>query len=135
MATPPSFSSAAPAVLAQQQFAQAAQLHQAGHLDQAQALYEAALKAMPRHAEALHLLGNLHFQKGDPKRALQLIGKAVELSPGNAAYRYNRALILQQTGRTEDAAAAFGSVTALAPNDADAWTGPWPCVPRQPICL
>ncbi len=123
MAAPPSFSRASPSALAQQQFAQAAQLHQAGRLDQAQTLYEAVLKALPRHAETLHLLGNLRFQKGDPKRALQLIGKAVDLNPGNPAYRYNRALILQQTGRTEEAAAAFGSVTALDPHDADAWAG------------
>ena len=102
-------------------FARAQALHQAGRLEEARALYEQVLAAHPRHAEALHLLGYLWFQKGDPIRALDLIGRAIALQPANPGYRYNRALILKETGRLEDAAADFREVARLQPADVDAW--------------
>ena len=103
-------------------FARAQALHQAGRLEEARALYEQVLAADPRHAEALHLLGYLWFQKGDAVRALDLIGRAVTLQPNNPGYRYNRALILKETGRLEDAAADFREVARLQPTDVDAWS-------------
>jgi tetratricopeptide (TPR) repeat protein len=108
--------------LTQALFARAQALHQAGRLEEARALYEQGLAADPRHAEALHLLGYLWFQKGDAARALDLIGRAVALQPANPGYRYNRALILKETGRLEDAAADFREVARLQPADADAWS-------------
>jgi len=109
--------------LTQALFARAQALHQAGRLEEARALYEQVLTAQPNHAEALHLLGYLWFQKGDAARALDLIARAVVLQPANPGYRYNRALILQQTGRLDDAAADFREVARLQPGDAGAWEG------------
>ena len=108
--------------MTQAPFARAQALHQSGRLDEARALYEQVLAAEPRHAEALHLLGYLWFQKGDGARALDLIGRAIALQPANPGYRYNRALILKETGRLEDAAADFREVARLQPSDADAWS-------------
>jgi tetratricopeptide (TPR) repeat protein len=102
-------------------FNRAQALHQSGRLAEAQGLYEQVLQADPRHAEALHLLGYLWFQKGDIARALGLIGRAVELQPMNPGFRYNRGLILQQAGRLEDAAQDFRQVAALQPADLGAW--------------
>ncbi|MGZ3273075.1 MAG: tetratricopeptide repeat protein [Caulobacteraceae bacterium] len=102
-------------------FARAQALHQAGRLAEAQALYEQVLQADPRHADALHLLGYLWFQKGDAARALGLIGRAVDLQPKNPGFRYNRGLIQQQAGRLEEAAADFRQVAALQPADPGAW--------------
>lgn len=102
-------------------FARAQALHQAGRLTEAQGLYEQTLQAEPRHADALHLLGYLWFQKGDAARALGLIGRAVELQPRSPGFRYNRGLILQQGGRLEEAAADFRQVAALQPADHGAW--------------
>lgn len=107
--------------MSQALFNQASGLHQAGRLDEARRLYGQVLQANPRHADALHLLGYLHFQTGDPAAALDLIGKAVALQPRNPGYLYNRALILQQTGRLPEAADAFAQVTAVQPTDAEAW--------------
>jgi hypothetical protein len=98
-------------------------LHQGGRLDEARAFYDQTLAADPDNAEALHLLGYLWFQKGDPGRAVQLISRAIELKPSNPGYRYNRALILQQTGLFEPAAADFQQVAALEPADLGAWEG------------
>jgi tetratricopeptide (TPR) repeat protein len=102
-------------------FNRAQALHQAGRLSEAQALYEQVLQAEPRHADALHLLGYLWFQKGDVARAVGLIGRAVELQPGNPGFRYNRGLILQQAGRPDEAAEEFRRVAALQPSDLGAW--------------
>ena len=103
-------------------FARAQALHQSGRLDEARGLYEQMLAAQPAHAEALHLLGYLWFQKGEAPRALDLIGRAIALQPANPGYRYNRALILKQTGSLEDAAADFREVARLLPADVDAWS-------------
>jgi len=108
-------------VLTSAAFARAQALHQAGRLAEAQGLYEQVLQADPRHADALHLLGYLWFQKGDIARALGLIGRAVELQPKNAGFRYNRGLIQQQAGRLEEAAQDFRQVAALQPADLGAW--------------
>ena len=102
-------------------FARAQGLHQAGRAEEARALYEQVLGADPRHAEALHLLGYLWFQKGDAGRALDLIGRAIALQPNNPGYRYNRGLILQQAGHLADAAEDFRQVAALQPADGGAW--------------
>jgi tetratricopeptide (TPR) repeat protein len=102
-------------------FARAQALHQAGRLAEAQGLYEQALQADPRHADALHYLGYLWFQKGELARALGLIGRAVELRPRDPGIRYNRGLILQQARALEEAAADFRQVAALQPADLGAW--------------
>ena len=102
-------------------FARAQALHQAGRLAEAQGLYEQVLQADPRHAEAMHLLGYLWFQRGEIARALGLIGRALELEPLNPGFRYNRGLILQRVGRLDEAAQDFRQVAALQPSDLGAW--------------
>jgi tetratricopeptide (TPR) repeat protein len=104
-------------------FSRAQGLHQAGRLDEARGLYEQVLAAEPGHADALHLLGYLWFQRGDVQRALDLIGRAIALKPADAGFRYNRALILQQARRLDEAAADFREVARLQPADAGAWAG------------
>ena len=43
--------------------------------NQAETLYEEILKQDPEHGDALHLLGLVHYQQGDPERAMELISK------------------------------------------------------------
>jgi tetratricopeptide (TPR) repeat protein len=62
--------------------------HQAGRLDRAAALYRKALQREPEHAEALHLLGLIAFQRGEFDSAIELIGRALTsqtLSPPHRA--------------------------------------------------
>ena len=51
--------------------------HQAGGLDEAEALYRKLLDAVPNHPHALHLLGALETGRGRPARAVELIGRAL----------------------------------------------------------
>ena len=47
--------------------------HKEGRLDEAAALYQAALRMEPRNADALHLLGVIDHQRGDHERAVTRI--------------------------------------------------------------
>ena len=55
--------------------------HRAGRLDRAEALYRKFLEKSPGHADALHLLGIIALARGDPDRAIRLIGQALTARP------------------------------------------------------
>jgi tetratricopeptide (TPR) repeat protein len=64
----------------------AIELHGSGRLDEAASLYRQVLTAEPDNAEALHWLGVLHHQTGDPARAVSLLDRAVLLRPDMYLY-------------------------------------------------
>src|SRR6185369_13038123 len=82
-------------------FQQALALHQRGQFAQAKALYEEILAAQPRHVHALHLLGLIAYQSNYPLKAVELIGKAIDMDPHNAAFYSNRALAFQALRRLD----------------------------------
>ena len=96
-------------------FARALALHQRGELAQAGALYRQVLRAEPQHADALHLLGVVAAQVGNPQAAAELMGRALALDPDNPAVLANRGNALEDLGRVEEALAAFERAHALAP--------------------
>ena len=59
----------------------AVEKHQAGDLAEAARLYRNILAQEPDHADALHLLGVLHHQQGDHARGVELMGRAMAVSP------------------------------------------------------
>ncbi len=59
-------------------------MHQAGQFGEALPLYQKVLAREPANADALHLLGVLHHQKGDNTRAVEMIGRAVAIRPNVA---------------------------------------------------
>ena len=63
--------------------------HQRGNLERASALYNAALASDPDQPDALYLLGLVAIQKGDPRQAVLLIGRAATLRPGDAVIHGN----------------------------------------------
>ena len=112
----------AQAAMAQAKLDEAMALHQAGRLDQAQALYRYVVKHAPAQPDAHHLLGVLLHGKGDYPRAIERLDKAVKLAPANPVYRHSRAGALQDAGRLEAALASFDKAVALAPDYAQAWS-------------
>ena len=52
-------------------FGQALALHQAGRLTEAEPLYRKVLQAQPRHFDSLHLLGVIHYQRGEHQAAVR----------------------------------------------------------------
>ena len=100
----------------------AVSLHQAGDLVGAARLYEAILRASPRHFQALYLLGFIHFQRGQFGQAEQLIGDAIAINPLSPDAFYNRGCALQGLRRHEEALRCFDQAVALKPDYDEAWT-------------
>src|SRR5262245_3792245 len=92
-------------------------LHRAGRLKEAAALYEQALAADRSHVAALHLLGVIRFQQGDPARAADLIGRAAKLRPGVAVIHAHLAEVSQALGRHGQAAENARAALASGPDD------------------
>src|SRR5262245_23231655 len=63
--------------------AEAMAAHQAGRLQQAAGQYEQVLQQQPDNPDALHFYGLLHFQLGRGIEAVKLIGRSLDLAPGN----------------------------------------------------
>src|SRR5438105_8307809 len=92
--------------------AQALAHHRAGELGRAEALYRAALERDPGSADAWHLLGVLFTGRGQPHLALDHIGRALELRPGDAGFLLNYGVALQALGRVAEAEASFRATVA-----------------------
>jgi tetratricopeptide (TPR) repeat protein len=88
---------------------------------EAAAEYQEVLRAQPRHAGALHLLGLIAAQTGDPSRAVELIGRALRVDPHNAAAHGNLGLAQQQCGDLAGALASLDRAVQLNAGFAEAW--------------
>jgi tetratricopeptide (TPR) repeat protein len=94
--------------------------HRAGQLARAEAIYRDIIGRAPRHAEALHLLGVLELQRGNAEAALERIGEALRIDPGNAASHLDLGLALHGLKRFENALASYERALALNPSYAKA---------------
>lgn len=97
-------------------FAQALSLHQQGQLAAAETLYTAILHAQPQHSDALHFFGVLKNQQGQALRAVELITRALDINPDNAAAHSNLGLALHALKRFADAIASYDRALAIKPN-------------------
>ena len=97
-------------------FQNAVRLHEQGKLDEAEAVYRRLLEINPEHTDLLHLLGMIAMRKKSFDSAIELLYKAVRLSPGTDAYEFTLAQALQDAGRPKEALEHYRSV--LARNDA-----------------
>lgn len=94
---------------------QALAAHRDGDLERAHALYMALVEADPEHVDALHMLGVLANQLGDPATACDLIGRAIALRPDLEQFQYNYGVVLQAAGRLAAAVAAYARARAHQP--------------------
>ncbi|HEY4266459.1 MAG TPA: tetratricopeptide repeat protein, partial [Micropepsaceae bacterium] len=98
----------------------ATELRRAGKFAEAAQLYAGILKENPRHFEALHALGILHYQSGRLEDAERLIGEAILINPEAADALYNRASLLLRMNRMDEALHCFDRAIAIRPNYAEA---------------
>src|SRR5215467_1642957 len=89
-------------------FAQAAALHQAGRLAEAEHIYGQILKAQPKHFESQFLLGVIYAQRGSHADALRQFDVAVKLNPKSASAHNSRGVSLGKLKRVTEALASFG---------------------------
>jgi predicted O-linked N-acetylglucosamine transferase (SPINDLY family) len=95
-------------------------LHRAGRLAEAEALYREVLSTQPDHADALHLLGVIEGGKGRVREALALLERAAALAPAAPHVFCNLAKFLVDAGRAEDAESAARHAVASRPDYAEA---------------
>jgi tetratricopeptide (TPR) repeat protein len=100
-------------------FRQAVQCHRQGRITQAAELCAAVLAVMPRHGEALHLLGILRFEQRRPAEAAELLARAVRIRPDAAAFAHH-GLVMQELGRHAEALASYDNALRLKPDFLDA---------------
>ncbi|MGE0746712.1 MAG: tetratricopeptide repeat protein [Rhodospirillales bacterium] len=94
--------------------------HQAGRIDDAEAMYRQVLILMPGNADALHFLGIAAWQRGRRDEALGLYHQALLQRPNFPAALNNFAVALSDAGRLDDARAAAERAVSLAPDFVEA---------------
>lgn len=90
----------------------------AGKLDDAEGRVRAVLNERPEHPDALHLLGIIALYRGHGRPAAELLGRAVEIDPNDAAFHSDLGNALHACGELDEALRAFGTATRLAPDAA-----------------
>src|SRR5215813_4335784 len=97
-------------------FGHAVALHQSGRLTEAEPLYRAVIEAQPSHFDALHLLGLLHYQRGEYTAALHQVDVALAVNPNAAAAHNTRGAALKELNRLDDAIESYSTAIGLNPS-------------------
>ena len=98
---------------AQDSFNEALRLHQSGQFAEAERLYRQILAHDPRHADSLHLLGVLAYQRGQHQSAIDLIGQAIAINDAVPFFHNNRGLAVVALGQIDEASAHYERALAL----------------------
>jgi tetratricopeptide (TPR) repeat protein len=93
--------------------------HRRGNLEWAACAYESILNAHPDHPDALYLLGVISLQKGDPRRAVHLIGRAAALRPADPVILGNLAEAYRALGENDRTIDCYRTALQLDPNHPD----------------
>ena len=99
----------------------AVSLHRAGRFQAAETAYREILEREAGNPDALHLLGVLAAQTGEPDRAAELIRRAIRVFPASAEFHANHALALRKAGRLVEAVPAYRRAAELDPGRPEAW--------------
>jgi tetratricopeptide (TPR) repeat protein/2-polyprenyl-3-methyl-5-hydroxy-6-metoxy-1,4-benzoquinol methylase len=94
-------------------FAQAVRHHQLGQWFEAEAVCRTIVERDPRHIGSLHLLGMLAQSRGSHDEAAARFRSLLAAKPDIAAVHYSLGRSLAETGRLEEAVAAFERARAL----------------------
>jgi predicted O-linked N-acetylglucosamine transferase (SPINDLY family) len=100
--------------------ARAAGSFQAGHMDQAEALCRAILRADAGHLVALHLLAAVQTRLGRLQDALASYDRVLAIKPDYPEALNNRGTALHDLHRVEDALASYERALAIKPDYVEA---------------
>lgn len=110
----------ASAMKARALFSEGISLHQAGRIDDAQAVYRRLLGLLPGQPDALHMLGVSEFQIRNYAEAVRLISEASKQLPKNDLVQFNLGNALRALGKLDEAMTAFSKAVSLQPENLDA---------------
>ena len=91
--------------------------HQIGNLKDAETIYRNVIAKNSTQPDALHLLGLIELQKGNPELSASLIQKAIAISKHNATYHFNLGVSLFQLVRYEQAKESYLAAIKIKPTD------------------
>jgi tetratricopeptide (TPR) repeat protein len=102
-------------------FAEAGLRHfQSGQFPQAENCFRQALAIDADHADSLHLMGAIAFQRRQYDIAVEWIAKAIRQTPA-PEYLSSLGTALQHQGRREEALKAYDKALLLKPNEPELW--------------
>jgi SAM-dependent methyltransferase len=87
--------------------------HNAGHFDEAAAVYRQVLEVSPRRPEPMALLAAIAHGAGRPGEAAELLTRAVAIFPENGTYHHRLGLALEELGRFDEALVAHANAIGL----------------------
>ncbi len=96
-------------------------LQKAGRLEEAGGIYTRILETEPDCADAWHLLGLIELERFRAPKALELIGRALELKPKSSVFHHNIAGALGQLGRLTEAEEHYREAIRRKPDYAEAY--------------
>ncbi len=96
-------------------FHNAVELHEAGRLDEAEAIYRQILETAPEQPDVLNLLGLVAQAKGAQAEACSLFMRAIKGKPQEASFYYNLAFSCKLDNKPREALENFIKVSELAP--------------------
>ncbi len=97
--------------------------HLAGMEKESVPTFEAVLKVEPKRIPALLSLAAARLALGQPALAVPVLNRALVVEPRNGEARGLLADALTATGKLDEAAEQYRSLTELAPNDPRTWYG------------
>ena len=100
-------------------FQDAVALFQRGQSREAETLCRTILQRNPRHAESLYLLGLIATEKGNFRRAVEMIGKAIKLAPEYPPAHGSLGNALNELGRRDEALESYNRALQLNPSFAE----------------
>ncbi|WP_400770468.1 DUF6165 family protein [Methylosinus sporium] len=94
--------------------------HQSGLLSHAEKIYHLILAEDPMQVTALHLLGVIMIQTDRLERGMELIEKALSITPDDPDVLYIHGNALQMLKRFDEALASYDKAIAISPDYVDA---------------
>ncbi len=122
-AKPPAVAKPAAAAPAGNPFAEAQELRERGHLDEAIAKYQQAIAADPKHMASRAALGELLLKIHRDDEAIEVFRAALDKNPAYPLALYDLAFALRVRDRPAEAVDAYQRYIKVRPNDPDAYYG------------
>jgi tetratricopeptide (TPR) repeat protein/glutathione synthase/RimK-type ligase-like ATP-grasp enzyme len=97
---------------------QAIEHHQAGKLDEAEAIYQQLLKRPQPMPEVFYLMSEIAIQRQQWTQAVELLTSAVDAAPTVCDYRIKLGRVLRKLGMLNDALACYRQALQLQPDHA-----------------
>lgn len=99
----------------------AIQAFQGGNFDRADSILRKVIEADAHNLPALHVLGLIKASQQKFREAADLLGRAVQLNPGDASIHYNLAKALMDCGSFIESIQHHHKCLELTPDNPEAW--------------